>query len=104
MGKRKNRENEEPFCTELGTLFQHQADQTRLNKLRFDLYSTICKQQKIITLIRNEIPNSKDSDARNLLQELTDRLQDRASKSEELVFGFTDRKVDSYRKARLNKQ
>ena len=102
MGKRKTRETEDSFCGRAGTLFKFAGDKEKIEKLRRDFYATTTKQQKLVKLIRNEIPNANDSDARNILQELTDRLTHRLQQIDDLLAGFTDRKIHEYKRRRLN--
>ncbi|CAI5736594.1 unnamed protein product [Peronospora destructor] len=72
MGKRKTREPEDSFQ------FSTQPFTTnyeRLDKLRRDLWLTTTKQLKLVKLIRNEIPDCGDSDARNAIHRATELLK-----------------------------
>lgn len=104
MGKRHNRESVDEFCFSVGSLFDNCGAKTRAKKLRRDIHATIVKQTKLVKLLRNEIPDALDSDARNVLQELTDRLTNRFEQAEDLVITFADHKISTYEKTRRDKK
>ncbi|GMF43722.1 unnamed protein product [Phytophthora fragariaefolia] len=68
MGKRMTRESEDPFVNTTESLTNRNKE---LDKLRMNLWFTTVKQLKLVQLIRNEIPDCNDSDARNLVHDIT---------------------------------
>jgi hypothetical protein len=99
MGKRKTRTPILPSCQSLDELF---GNDENCEKIREDLYALTIKQEKIIKILRAKIPEAKNSDARNVIQELTDRLLHRNHQLEQLVAGFLDRKIGEYKRIRRN--
>ena len=104
MGKRKTREPNTDFQQPISLLFDGGLSSERAEKLRRDIQLTLAKQEKLVQLLRHEIPESRDSDSKNLLQELTDRLSARLNQVETLITVFTDRQIDSYVKVRREKK
>ena len=99
MGKRKTREPEITFQISFESL---KPDFEQANKLRCDLWLTTVKQCKLIKLLRNLIPDSNNSDARNLIQEFTDRARNRVEQLEDLLQTYLDRSIYLYKRRRLN--
>ena len=104
MGKRKTREPNTDFQQPISLLFDGGLSSERAEKLRRDIQLTLAKQEKLVQLLRHEIPESRDSDSKNLLQKLTDRLSARLNQVETLITVFTDRQIDSYVKVRREKK
>ncbi|KAG2931156.1 hypothetical protein PC115_g6222 [Phytophthora cactorum] len=98
MGKRKTREPEAPFIQNTELLTRNHED---LDKLRLDLWSTTVKQLKIVKLIRNEIPDCKDSDARNVVHDTSELLKKRIEQIQEILEGSLDHSIQRYKKRRL---
>ncbi|KAF1793611.1 hypothetical protein GQ600_19165 [Phytophthora cactorum] len=98
MGKRKTREPEAPFIQNTELLTRNHED---LDKLRLDLWSTTVKQLKIVKLIRNEIPDCKDSDARNVVHDTSELLKKRIEQVQEILEGSLDHSIQRYKKRRL---
>ncbi|KAG3168623.1 hypothetical protein PI126_g3217 [Phytophthora idaei] len=98
MGKRKTREPEAPFIQNTELLTRNHED---LDKLRLDLWSTTVKQLKIVKLIRNEIPDCKDSDARNVVHDTSELQKKRIEQVQEILEGSLDHSIQRYKKRRL---
>ncbi|KAG9407725.1 hypothetical protein AC1031_002446 [Aphanomyces cochlioides] len=73
-------------------------------KLRADIYRLCSFQSVVIKKLRALIPEAKNSDARNVLQALTDNLIRRNTQVENLISGTLDRDIINYRAARLKKK
>ena len=73
MGKRKTHESESPFQTNTKC---PKDNHLKLGKLRHDLWVTTLKQQNLVKLIHDEIPDSFDHTTRNLLHSTTNLLFD----------------------------
>ncbi|KAF0747206.1 hypothetical protein AaE_007818 [Aphanomyces astaci] len=69
-------------------------------KLRQDLYVLTRHQRVVINKLRAQVPEAKNSDARNAIQEITDLLIHRNNQTEKLIEGVLDRKIQVYHKAR----
>ncbi|KAJ8523825.1 hypothetical protein ON010_g17293 [Phytophthora cinnamomi] len=82
MGKRKTREPENPFTQSTEPLTDNHKD---LDKLRLDLWLTTIKQENVIKLIRNEIPDRRDFGARNVVHETTELLKRHIEKTEKIL-------------------
>ncbi|GMF66062.1 unnamed protein product [Phytophthora lilii] len=98
MGKRKTREPEDPFVNTTESLTNRSKE---LDKLRKDLWLTTVKQLKLVQLIRNEIPDCKDSDARNSVHDITENLKRRVQQRQGLLEGSFDHSIQLYKKRRL---
>ncbi|ETV76460.1 hypothetical protein H257_09479 [Aphanomyces astaci] len=72
-------------------------------KLRQDLYVLTRHHRVVINKLRAQIPEAKNSDARNAIEEITDLLIHRNDQIEELIEGVLDRKIQVYHKARIIK-
>ncbi|ETI35193.1 hypothetical protein F442_19800 [Phytophthora nicotianae P10297] len=101
MGKRKTRQPEALFINDTKSFTTRSET---LDKLRQDLWLTAQKQLKIVQLIRNEIPDCKDSDARNVLHDTTELLKRRISQTQTILEGNFDHSIQLDKKRRLKKQ
>ncbi|ETL47083.1 hypothetical protein L916_03134 [Phytophthora nicotianae] len=101
IGKRKTRQPEAPFINDTKSLT---TSSETVDKLRQDLCLTTQKQLKIVQLIRNEIPDCKDYDARNVLHDTTELLKRRISQTQTILEGTFDLSVQLDKKRRLKKQ
>ncbi|GMF44102.1 unnamed protein product [Phytophthora fragariaefolia] len=98
MGKRKTCEPEDPFVNTTESLTNRNKE---LDKLRKDLWLTTVKQLKLVQLIRNEIQDCIDSDARNLVHDITELLKRRLQQTHGLLEGSFDHSIQLYKKRRL---
>ncbi|GMF27786.1 unnamed protein product [Phytophthora fragariaefolia] len=98
MGKRNTREPEDPFVNTTKSLTNRNKE---LDKLRKDLWLTTVKQLKLVQLIRNEIPGCNDSDASNLVHDITELLNRRVQQTQGLLEGSFDHPIQLYKKRRL---
>jgi len=94
MGKRKTREPEDPFQQSTEPL---SANHETLDKLRRDLWLTTSKQLKLVKLIRNEIQDCKDSDARNAVHKTTELIRKRIDQIQEALEGTLDHSIHLYK-------
>ncbi|KAL3668618.1 hypothetical protein V7S43_005920 [Phytophthora oleae] len=101
MGKQKTHQPEAPFLNDTTSLTSRSAT---LDKLREDLWLTIQKQLKIVQLIRNEIPDCKDSDARNVLHDTTELLKRRINQTQTILEGTLDHSIQLDKKRRRKTQ
>ncbi|RHZ33897.1 hypothetical protein DYB37_013790 [Aphanomyces astaci] len=69
-------------------------------KLREDLCVLTRRHQRVVIKLRAQIPEAKNSDARNAIQGITDLLIHWNDHIEELIEGVLDRKIEVYHKAR----
>ncbi|RLO08439.1 hypothetical protein DYB28_004066 [Aphanomyces astaci] len=69
-------------------------------KLRQDLCVLTRHQRVVINKLRAQIPEAKNSDARNAIQEITDLLIHRNNQIEKVIEGVLTRKIQVYHKAR----
>jgi hypothetical protein len=99
MVKRKTREVN--FNQDFSSLFNHPQ---QANKLRNDLYQTLEKQYKLVEYLRHQIPNAKNSDARNTLHHLTDRLLYNLSRIDNSLDTVTNIEIVRYKKVRKEKE
>ncbi|RHZ29397.1 hypothetical protein DYB31_013969 [Aphanomyces astaci] len=68
-------------------------------KLREDL-CVLTRHQRVVIKLRAQIPEAKNSDARNAIQEITNLFIHWNDHIEELIEGVLDRKIEVYHKAR----
>ncbi|GMF37346.1 unnamed protein product [Phytophthora fragariaefolia] len=97
-GKRKTRESEDPFINTTKALTDCNK---ALDKLRKDLWLTTVKQQKLVQLIRNEIPDFNDSDAKKLVHDITELLKRRIQQIQGLLERSLDHSIQLFEKHRL---
>ena len=69
MGKKRDLEDHFTQSTESLT-----RNSKTLDKLRHDLWVSTARQEKLVRLIRHEIPDSYNHETRNLIQELTNQI------------------------------
>ena len=100
MGKRKTREFENLFQTDTKCLTDNHL---KLDKLRHDLWVTTVKQQKLVKLIRDEIPDPFDHSTRNLLQSTTNLLLHHIGKTQTVVSSTWDHTTHCFKKSKLSK-
>ncbi|KAF0689465.1 Aste57867_19100 [Aphanomyces stellatus] len=86
---------------QIGDLFDYPDLPT---KLRESLYVLTRHQRVVIDKLRAQIPEAKNSTARNALQEVTDLLVKRNDQIETIVEGTLDRKIVDYHRARKAKK
>jgi hypothetical protein len=99
MGKRKTRTVDIPFQTDTECL---STNHPKIDKLRQDLYLTTVKQQKLIRLIRNEIPDSFDHETRNFLHSTTNLLLYHVDKTQTVVSDTWDHSTHLFKKRKNN--
>ncbi|RLO02439.1 hypothetical protein DYB28_014273 [Aphanomyces astaci] len=97
MPRSKTRKPQLAVTKDIGELFDNPDMPV---KLRQDLYVLTRHQRVVIKKLRAQIPEAKNSDARNAIQEITDLLIHRNNQTEELIEGVLDRKIQVYHKAR----
>ncbi|RLO04706.1 hypothetical protein DYB28_003899 [Aphanomyces astaci] len=97
MPRSKTRKPQLAVTKDIGELFDYPDLQV---KLRQDLYVLTRHQRVVINKLRAQIPEAKNSDARNAIQEITDLLIHRNDQTEELIEGVLDRKIQVYHTAR----
>ncbi|RHY99228.1 hypothetical protein DYB35_013618, partial [Aphanomyces astaci] len=97
MPRSKTRKPQLAVTKDIGDLFDYPDLPV---KLRQDLYVLTRHQRVVINKLRAQIPEAKNSDARNAIQEITDLLIHRNDQTEELIEGVLDRKIIVYHKAR----
>ena len=98
--KRVSKRHELVTTEEIKELFSDSALPTRL---RQDLFKLTSHQRVVINRLRSLIPEAKNSDARNVLQDITDKLIHRNDEIETLVSGTLDNHIRKYRFIRLKK-
>lgn len=98
MGKRKTRQPEDPFVNSTKSLTDRHK---QLDQLRLDLWLTTVKQLKLVRLIRNEIPDSKDAAARNVIHDFSELLKKRIEQTQEILEGSFDHSIHVDKKRRL---
>ncbi|GMF16680.1 unnamed protein product [Phytophthora fragariaefolia] len=98
MSKRKTREPEDPFVNTTESLTNRNKE---LDKLRKDLWLTTVKQLKLVQLISNEIPDCNDSDARNLVHDITELLKRRIQQTQGFLEDSFDHSIQLFKKRRL---
>ncbi|GMG14643.1 unnamed protein product [Phytophthora fragariaefolia] len=101
MGKRKTHAPEDPFTQSTAPLT---SNHKKLDKLRLDLWLTAIKQEKLVKLIRNEIPDCKNSDARNVVHENTELLKKHIEKTQEILEATFDHSIQCYKNQRAKKK
>ncbi|KAG6944598.1 hypothetical protein JG687_00017773 [Phytophthora cactorum] len=62
------------------------------------MWSTTVKPLKIVQLVRNEIPDCKDSDARNVVHDTSELLKKRILQVQEILEGSLDHSTQRYKK------
>ena len=82
MGKKNFRQEKHCFTKSFESLTK---DYKFANQLRYDLWLTTRKQQKIIKLLKTLTPDANNSDARNTLHEFTKRSSDIVADLESLI-------------------
>ncbi|RLO05209.1 hypothetical protein DYB28_005533 [Aphanomyces astaci] len=97
MPRSKTRKPQLAATKDIGELFDYPDPPV---KLRQDLCVLTRHQRVVINKLRAQIPEAKNSDARNAIQEITDLLIHRNDQIEELIEGVLDRKIQVYHKAR----
>ncbi|KAG2821226.1 hypothetical protein PC116_g12532 [Phytophthora cactorum] len=75
-------EPEDPFLQNTESLANNHEI---LDKLRLVMWSTTVKPLKIVQLVRNEIPDCKDSDARNVVHDTSELLKKRILQVQEIL-------------------
>ncbi|KAE8913339.1 hypothetical protein PF006_g33555 [Phytophthora fragariae] len=65
------------------------------------LWVTTVKQLKVVRLIRNEIPDGKNSGARNVVHEFSNLLIAAFEKAQEVLEGSFDHSIHIHKKRRL---
>ncbi|GMF45648.1 unnamed protein product [Phytophthora fragariaefolia] len=98
VGKRKTREPEDPFENTTESLTNRN---TELDKFRKDLWITTVKQLNLVQLIRNEIPDCNDSDARKFGARQHRTVKASHSANPRLLEDSFDHSIQLYKKRRL---
>ncbi|KAG2770441.1 hypothetical protein PC129_g21666 [Phytophthora cactorum] len=88
-------EPEDPFLQNTESLANNHEI---LDKLRLVMWSTTVKPLKIVQLVRNEIPDCKDSDARNVVHDTSELLKKRILQVQEILEGSLDHSTQRYKK------
>ncbi|DAZ97721.1 TPA: LOW QUALITY PROTEIN: hypothetical protein N0F65_009620 [Lagenidium giganteum] len=101
MGKRKARDQDPDWSESSEDVTKHRG---KLNQLRLSLWQSILKSDRLVNLIRNEIPDARDHFARNAIQFVTDHARRRLEQLMELISLTPDFKIRQLTKLRNPKR
>lgn len=99
---RKKKAQLDQFSESLDTLFPSGSN-IEAERLRTKFNTSLEAQYSLVKRLRNTIPDASNSDARNLLQDLSDNLLTHLSELSNRVGVITNRRIKEYSKVRILK-